>query len=72
MSVNGIDNPFLGVAKIQHFARGQSLTNATGPVRLHDDYLSLVTYRHVEMHEAIDHRPDRPPIQRVEFVVRYI
>lgn len=30
MGANGIDNTFLRVAKIQSFANGQPLTNATG------------------------------------------
>ena len=59
MGANVIDNTFLRVAKIQSFAHGQPLTNATGFFYLHDDYLYLVTCRHVVINEATDHRPDR-------------
>ena len=58
-NVNDIDKTFLRVAKIQSFANGQPLTNATGFFYLHDDYLYLVTCRHVVINEATDHRPDR-------------
>ena len=49
---------FLRVAKILTFANGQPLTNATGFFCLHDDFLYLVTSRHVVINEAARHRPD--------------
>ena len=55
----GIDNKFLRVAKIQSYSNGQPLTNATGFFYLHDDYLYLVTCRHVVINDATGHRPDR-------------
>jgi hypothetical protein len=54
-----IDNMYLRVAKILTFAGGQPLTNATGFFYLHDDFLYLVTARHVVINEAAQHRPDR-------------
>ena len=59
MGAGGIDSTFLRVAKIQSFANGQPLTNATGFFYLHDDYLYLVTCRHVVIDQENDHRPDR-------------
>ena len=59
MNTNGINKTFLRVAKIQSFANGQPLTNATGFFYLQDGFLYLVTCRHVVINEAIDHRPDR-------------
>ena len=59
MGANGIDNTFLRVAKIQSFANGQPLTNATGFFYLRDCFLCLVTCRHVVINEATDRRPDR-------------
>ncbi len=43
---------FLRVAKTQTFANGQPLTNSTGFFYLHDDFLYLVTARHVVINEA--------------------
>jgi hypothetical protein len=57
--VNTIDKMYLRVAKIQTFAGGQPLTNATGFFYLHDAFLYLVTARHVVINEAAHHRPDR-------------
>lgn len=54
-----LDKTFLCVAKIQTFAGQQPLTNATGFFYLHDDFLYLVTSRHVVLSEAAEHRPDR-------------
>ncbi len=54
-----IDNTILKVAKIHSFANGQPLTNATGFFFLHDDYLYLITSRHVVFNKTTDHRPDR-------------
>ncbi|MCA9216245.1 MAG: trypsin-like peptidase domain-containing protein [Planctomycetales bacterium] len=59
MDTNGIDKAFLRVAKIQSFANGLPLTNATGFFYLQDDFLYLVTCRHVVINEVIDHCPDR-------------
>lgn len=59
IGVNRIDKMFLRVAKIQTFAGGQSLTNATGFFYLHDEFLYLVTSRHVVINESAKHRPDR-------------
>jgi len=54
-----IDRMFLRVAKIQTFAGGQPLTNATGFFYLHDGFLYLVTARHVVTNPWTGHRPDR-------------
>lgn len=54
-----LDKMYLRVAKILTFAGGQPLTNATGFFYLHDDFLYLVTSRHVVFSEAVQHRPDR-------------
>jgi hypothetical protein len=59
MMVNTIDRMYLRVAKILTFAGGQPLTNATGFFYLHDNFLYLVTSRHVVIHEAAKHRPDQ-------------
>lgn len=57
--VNTIDRMFLRVAKILTFNGQQPLTNATGFFYLHDDFLYLVTARHVVLNETAQHRPDR-------------
>ncbi len=54
-----IDAMLLRVAKVQTFASGRALTNATGFFYLHNDFLYLVTARHVVINEAFQHRPDR-------------
>jgi hypothetical protein len=54
-----LDDMFLHVAKILTFAGSQPLTNATGFFYLRDDFLYLVTARHVVINEAVNHRPDR-------------
>ncbi len=54
-----IDKMYLRVAKILTFAGGQPLTNATGVFYLHDDFLYLVTARHVVINVAAHHHPDR-------------
>jgi len=56
---NMLDKMYLRVAKITTFVRGRILTNATGFFYLHDDFLYLVTSRHVVISEAVQHRPDR-------------
>lgn len=57
--VRAIDKMLLRVAKIQTFAGGRALTNATGFFYLQSDFLYLVTARHVVINEAVDHRPER-------------
>ena len=54
-----IDKMYLRVAKVLTFAGGQPLTNATGFFYQHDDFLYLITSRHVVINEAACHRPDR-------------
>lgn len=54
-----IDNMFLRVAKILTFASGRALTNATGFFYLQDEFLYLVTSRHVVIDEKNQHRPDQ-------------
>jgi hypothetical protein len=54
-----IDDMLLRVAKVQTFASGQTLANATGFFYLQDGFLYLVTARHVVINEAVHHRPDR-------------
>jgi hypothetical protein len=58
-AMNAIDTTYLRVAKVQTFAGPQPLTNATGFFFLHDDFLYLVTARHVVIQEAEEHRPSR-------------
>jgi Trypsin-like peptidase domain len=58
-SSNAIDKMYLRLAKIQTFVGGQQLTNATGFFYLHDEFLYLVTSRHVVINETATHRPDR-------------
>ena len=57
--VSMLDKMYLRVAKVLTFAGGQPLTNATGFFYLHDEFLYLVTSRHVVISEAVQHRPDR-------------
>ncbi|MCR9292960.1 MAG: serine protease [bacterium] len=54
-----LDRMYLRVAKVLTFAGGQPLTNATGFFYLHDEFLYLITSRHVVISEAVQHRPDR-------------
>lgn len=54
-----LDKMYLRVAKVLTFAGGRPLTNATGFFYLHDEFLYLVTSRHVVISEAVQHRPDR-------------
>lgn len=54
-----LDNMFLRVAKIQTFARGQALTNATGFFFLHDEFLYLVTAGHVVSSPGAGQPPDQ-------------
>lgn len=57
--MNAIDTMYLRVAKVRTFARTQPLTNATGFFFLHDEFLYLITARHVVINEASPHHPDR-------------
>jgi Trypsin-like peptidase domain len=57
--VNAIDEMYFRVAKIRTFVGGRALTNATGFFYLHDEFLYLVTARHVVISETAEHRPDR-------------
>jgi hypothetical protein len=50
---------FLRVAKVQTFAGQRPSTNATGFFYLHDEFLYLITARHVVVNERLRHRPDR-------------
>ena len=54
-----IDRIYLRVAKILTFAGSRPLTNASGFFYLHDEFLYLVTARHVVIDEEVHHRPDR-------------
>lgn len=49
---------FLSVVKVITNAPPDVHTNATGFFYLHDDYLYLVTNRHVVLNEATNHRPE--------------
>lgn len=53
-----IDNLFVRVAKILTYGNGQPLTNATGFFYLHDNFLYLITARHVVTGEGTNQRPD--------------
>jgi hypothetical protein len=53
-----IDKTYFRVVKVHTFAGGQSLTNATGFFFLHDDFLYLITSRHVVTNPAVGHFPD--------------
>ena len=53
-----IDTMLIRVAKILTFIEGRPLTNATGFFYLHQEFLYLITARHVVINEAADHRPD--------------
>ena len=57
--VKQIDNLYLRVAKIVTFSAGQALTNATGFFYLHNDFLYLITARHVVSNGMAMPRPDR-------------
>lgn len=56
--VTPIDNLYLQVAKIVTFSAGQALTNATGFFYLHNDFLYLITARHVVSSGIAMSRPD--------------
>jgi hypothetical protein len=58
ISVSSIDNMLLRVAKVQTFVSGQRATNATGFFYLHEDFLYLITARHVVCDEAAQHHPE--------------
>ena len=53
------DKIYLRVAKVLTCVGELPLTNATGFFYMHEDFLYLVTSRHVVLNEASDHRPDR-------------
>jgi len=55
---NPIDKMYFRVVKVQTFACGQSLTNATGFFFLHDNFLYLITSRHVVVNPTAGHFPD--------------
>ena len=58
ISVSTIDNILLRVAKVQTYVRGERAANATGFFYLHEDFLYLVTARHVVCDEASQHYPE--------------
>lgn len=58
VSVGTIDNTLLRVAKVQTFSKGTPTTNATGFFYLQDEYLYLITARHVVHDELMGHHPD--------------
>jgi hypothetical protein len=53
-----LDKMYFRVAKVHTFAGVQLLTNATGFFFAHDDFLYLITSRHVVTNPAADHFPD--------------
>lgn len=53
-----VDDVLLCVAKIVTFSGGKSLTNATGFFFLKNDYLYLITARHVVANYETGHTPD--------------
>lgn len=53
-----IDKMYFRVVKVNTFAGGQSLTNATGFFFLHEEFLYLITSRHVVQNPAAGHCPD--------------
>jgi hypothetical protein len=53
-----IDKLFLRVAKVQTLSGMTQLTNATGFFCLHDNFLYLITSRHVVINETLGHHPD--------------
>ena len=53
-----LDKMYFRVAKVHTFAGVQSLTNATGFFFVHDNFLYLITSRHVVTNPAADHSPD--------------
>lgn len=57
--VTCVDAMYLRVAKIKTFSSRQPLTNATGFFYQYEDYLYLVTSRHVVISETACHHPDR-------------
>ena len=56
--LNRIDPMYFHVVKVHTYIGGQSLTNATGFFFLHDNFLYLITSRHVVKSPAIGHFPD--------------
>lgn len=59
ISNHAVDEMFLRVAKVLTFVGEKFLTNATGFFYMHNDFLYLVTSRHVVRSEAAEHYPDR-------------
>jgi hypothetical protein len=53
-----IDNMFLRVVRVQTVFGEETKTNATGFLYLQDNYLYLITNRHVVLNEPTEHRPD--------------
>jgi hypothetical protein len=53
-----IDENLLRVAEIRTMAEGKVLTNASGCFYLHNNYLFVVTARHVVCNEPTNHRPE--------------
>jgi S1-C subfamily serine protease len=53
-----IDNMFVRVRKVRTITDGEPKTNATGFFYLQDNYLYLITNRHVVVNEPTDHRPE--------------
>lgn len=56
--MQNVDRMLLHVAKVRTLAGDNCLTNATGFFFLQDDYLYLVTARHVVSNPAAGHHPD--------------
>lgn len=57
--VKQIDSLYLRVAKIVTFSAGQALTNATGFFYLHNDFLYLITAKHVVSNGVGMPHPDK-------------
>ena len=51
------DSMLMRVAKILTFAGSRPMTNASGFFYLHEEFLYLVTARHVVIDEAAGHQP---------------
>ncbi|MGB0599999.1 MAG: hypothetical protein ACPGLY_25220 [Rubripirellula sp.] len=56
--VGTMDNTLLGVAKVRTFSKSTPTSNATGFFYLQDEYLYLITARHVVHDESMGHHPD--------------
>jgi hypothetical protein len=53
-----IDKMFLRVVQVKTIVDGEPKTNATGFLYLQDNYLYLITNRHVVLNEPTHHRPE--------------